>query len=133
MACSGDPLTTCGGPNRLSLYGSSATPPTVTPNPHPAVTTIQPEGCWTELPGPRALAGAGAYSGSAMTTAGCGSYCLNSGFTWFGTEYGSECYCANGLDAASTMALATDCAMACSGAAGEICGGPNRLSVYQWV
>ncbi|KAG7290140.1 hypothetical protein NEMBOFW57_000137 [Staphylotrichum longicolle] len=133
MACAGDPTAICGGPNRLSLYGSSTTPPTVTPNPHPAVTTTQYEGCWTEATGPRALSGASAYSGSAMTLTDCGNYCLNSGFTWFGTEYSSECYCGNALDVTSTLVADTDCAMACSGAPGEVCGGPNRLSVYQWV
>ncbi|KAJ4287465.1 hypothetical protein N0V88_007652 [Collariella sp. IMI 366227] len=51
MPCAGDALTVCGGPNRLSLYGTAATPPTVTPYPHDPVTAYEYEGCWTEVDG----------------------------------------------------------------------------------
>ncbi|KAK4153506.1 WSC domain-containing protein [Chaetomidium leptoderma] len=135
MPCPGDETlaTVCGGPNRLSLYGTSAEPPTVTPYPHDPVTETQYEGCWTEVSGGRALAGATAFSLSAMTTADCGAYCLHSGFTWFGLEYGAECYCGGALNVNSTVAVETDCAMPCSGAPAEVCGGSNRLSVWRWV
>lgn len=139
MPCGGDAATICGGPNRLSLYGASASPPAYTQHPHPGgpVNATQYEGCWTEVTavtgGRRALSGAGDYSASAMTVAGCGAFCLDAGFAWFGLEYAAECYCGSGLDANSTRAAETDCAMPCSGAAGEVCGGPDRLSVYQWV
>lgn len=136
MVCPGDPTGVCGGPNRLSLYGSSTTPPTVTANPHPPLVsnTIQAAGCWTETaPGTRALSGASAYSGTEMTVQGCADYCLNEGFVWFGLEYSSECYCGAALSEESTAAEETDCAMPCSGDATEVCGGPNRVSVYQWV
>ncbi|KAK4239580.1 hypothetical protein C8A03DRAFT_42811 [Achaetomium macrosporum] len=133
MPCAGDPTTTCGGPNRLSLFGTSEEPPTVTPYPHPEVTTMQYEGCWTEVSGVRALSGASAFSASVMTVDGCGSYCLNSGFTWFGLEYSAECYCGNELDGNSTAAVETECNMACTGDLNILCGGSDRLSVYQWV
>lgn len=133
MACAGDATSICGGPNRLSLYGTSATPPTVTPYPHEGTATAtNPLGCYTETTGVRALSGASAFSETEMTVEACGTYCLNSGFTWFGVEYGAECYCGNGLSVESNPADDTDCNMACSGAATEICGGSNRLSVFQW-
>lgn len=134
MPCPGDNTAVCGGPNRLSLYGTSATPPTVTPYPHPPVLSpAQYQGCWTEVSGVRALSGASAFSASDMTIAGCGDYCLNSGFTWYGLEYSAECYCGSALNVNSTAALEADCNMACTGDANTVCGGSNRLSVYQWV
>jgi hypothetical protein len=135
MACAGDGTTTCGGPNRLSLYGTSAEPPTATPYPHPGgeVTAPQYMGCWTEVVGVRALPGASAFSATAMTVDGCANYCLNSGFVWFGLEYSAECYCGSALDANSTAADETECNWACSGDATEVCGGSDRFSFYQWV
>jgi hypothetical protein len=133
MPCPGDPLVICGGPNRLSLYGTAVEPPVSTPFPHDPVTEYQYEGCWTEVSGVRALAGATAFSATDMTVAGCAGYCLNSGFLWFGLEYMAECFCGDALNVNSTLAVDTDCAMACSGAPTEVCGGSDRLSVYQWV
>lgn len=44
----------------------------------------------------------------------------------------SECYCANSVSEPGGPAPNGDgCNMACSGAPGEACGGPNRLSVYE--
>lgn len=41
--------------------------------------------------------------------------------------------CGSALNAASTKAKDTDCNMACNGNSSEICGGPNRLSVYNYT
>ncbi|KAL2155766.1 hypothetical protein VTH82DRAFT_508 [Thermothelomyces myriococcoides] len=135
MPCPGDTATECGGPNRLSLYGASEESPVVTPYPHDPVTETQYAGCWSEVEGggTRALAGASAFSLSAMTVPACGDYCLNSGFLWFGLEYGAECYCGEELHVNSTSVAEADCNMPCSGDAETACGGSNRLSVYQWV
>lgn len=133
MACPGDALVACGGGNRISLYGTSATAPTVTPYPHAPVTAYQDEGCWTETAGVRALDGPMGFSATAMTVAECGDYCLNSGYLWFGLEYAQECYCGSALSVNSTSVLPAECNMACSGNVAETCGGSNRLSVYQWV
>lgn len=133
MACAGDATEICGGPSRLSLYGTSETAPAFTPQPHEPVTEYEARGCWTEVSGVRALPGAAAFSASAMTIDGCGNYCLNSGFEWFGLEYTAECYCGDALNVNSTNVAAAECAMPCSGDNAEVCGGPDRLSVYQWV
>ncbi|KAH6839435.1 WSC domain-containing protein [Chaetomium sp. MPI-CAGE-AT-0009] len=136
MPCPGDATgaSICGGPNRLSLYGTAEEAPAAVPYPHdPPVTTTQYEGCWTEVSGVRALAGASGFSLTDMTIAGCGGYCRDSGFTWFGLEYSAECFCGSELNVNSTLAADTDCAMACSGEPTEVCGGSDRLSVYQWV
>ena len=86
------------------------------------------QGCVTEGTGVRALTGASIASGT-MTNEVCATYCAK--FQYFGTEYSSECYCGNARDSTSTNAPATDCNMKCSGAAGEICGAGNRLSLYK--
>jgi hypothetical protein len=136
MPCGGDATQICGGPNRLSLYGTSEEPPAFTPYPHGGegeVTATEYVGCYTEGVGVRALSGASAVSASAMTVDGCANFCLNSGFLWFGLEYTAECYCGDALDVTSANVTDAECAMPCSGAPAEVCGGPDRLSVYQWI
>lgn len=135
MACSGNNVQLCGGRSRLSLYGVSATAPTITfPPGVPPVTHFTSLGCYTEVApvdGARALAGQIGVS-PVMTTQACADFCRDNGLLLFGTEYGSECYCGSALHGESAPAPTGDCAMPCSGDAAQICGGPNRLSLYQW-
>lgn len=43
----------------------------------------------------------------------------------------SECYCGNSLSNGASLSLySTQCNMACSGAPGETCGGPNAITLY---
>lgn len=58
----------------------------------------------------------------------CATTCQSLGYKYAGTEYGSECWCANAAPTSSTKA--TDCNMACSGDKTQTCGAGNRLSVY---
>ncbi|KAK3681016.1 WSC domain-containing protein [Podospora appendiculata] len=132
MVCAGDAGEVCGGPNRLSLYGTSATPPTITPVPHAAVTAASFLGCYVELTGGRVLSGRSAFSATGMTNDACGSYCLNSGFLFYGTEYSAECYCGTGVGSANSTDV-SECLMDCSGDATQKCGGPSRLSIYEWA
>ncbi|THV93191.1 WSC-domain-containing protein [Aureobasidium pullulans] len=76
---------------------------------------------------PRALAYS-AGSKSDNTPYKCASTCQSLGYKYAGTEYGSECWCANAAPTSSTKA--TDCNMACSGDKTQTCGAGNRLSVY---
>jgi hypothetical protein len=63
-----------------------------------------------------------------MTLEACATFCA--GHKYFGTEYAAECYCGDVLHATAAEAPVAECAMVCSGDAGQFCGGPNRLSVY---
>lgn len=63
-----------------------------------------------------------------MTLEMCETSCL--GYTYWGTEYGRECYCGNFFNTGSVPAAATDCSFPCAGNANETCGAGNRLSVY---
>ena len=48
------------------------------------------------------------------------------------TEYGSECYCGNKINAAQGAVVATDgrCKLPCAGDGSQICGGSYGLSLY---
>lgn len=127
MTCAGDPLSFCGGPDRLELFmnpdvvGGLAQQPAGAGN-------FSWVGCQTETSGGRAMSAKSTASDD-MTNEACAEFCVD--YEFFGTEYGRECYCANTIAAGSEEAAAGDCNKLCSGSVVEFCGGPNRLSVYQ--
>ncbi|KAH8200280.1 hypothetical protein TruAng_005553 [Truncatella angustata] len=125
MVCSGDSTEYCGAGNRIELYVTTVTP-TATLAPKPTVSPYTRLGCYTEVDG-RALTEA-AYSDDSMTLELCLSRCAGS--TYFGAEYGRECYCGNALSPKSIKATDGDCNMACAGSKLEYCGGSNRLELY---
>lgn len=84
-------------------------------------------GCYTEATNARAL-GERAFADDDMTLGACATFC--EGYTYFGTEYGRECYCGNRFNAGSVEAEASQCNMRCSGFECTLCGAGNRLSVY---
>jgi hypothetical protein len=83
--------------------------------------------CWTEGSGVRALSGA-AFAYDEMTLESCMANCT--GFDYWATEYGRECYCGNSLHSSSSEAPAEDCNMVCGGDPTEFCGAGNRLELY---
>lgn len=87
------------------------------------------QGCYVDGTGARALSAARTTNSTGMSTAVCGAYCQNQGYSFFGTEYSDECYCGSSISAST--ANQTDCAMACSGNLTEYCGGSVRLSVWE--
>ncbi|KAH8839061.1 hypothetical protein MCOR27_010609 [Pyricularia oryzae] len=127
-ACSGDATQSCGGPSRLTVY-HSAQP--VGPQPNPGVNGFNHIGCYTEGTTSRALPVAGDVPSAEVTAATCTASCLAKGFKLAGVEYGGECYCGNSLSAGSVPA-AGGCNTLCNGNSSEICGGPNRLNLYNW-
>ncbi|CRK37128.1 hypothetical protein BN1708_007318 [Verticillium longisporum] len=128
MPCAGDPLTHCGGPNRLTLYEDPArasTPPREPRQPAFAGDFVW-FGCRTEPAGARALSGK-ERAADDMTNESCAAFC--EGFAMFGTEYGRECFCGDELHAGAAGAPEEQCSMLCAGADDEFCGNGNRLSV----
>ncbi|KAI1352516.1 heme peroxidase [Xylaria sp. FL0043] len=123
--CSGDPSEYCGAGNRLNLYYSNTT---AGPSQPLVVGNYTWYGCQTEGTGVRALAGKSLVNGN-MTLDACATFC--EGWTYFGTEYGSECYCGNDFGEGSVAASSSQCSMACSGDATQLCGAGDRLSVYE--
>ncbi|KAF2651061.1 WSC-domain-containing protein [Lophiostoma macrostomum CBS 122681] len=140
MACSGNAAESCGGPNFLNVYFNSAaitsssttssasSVPTSGPTAPAVIGSYTSLGCYTELNNARALK-AQSFANSSMTLELCSAFC--SGYTYFGAEYASECYCDNSLPSASLPATDGRCNMPCANNASEICGGPNGLNVYQ--
>lgn len=150
MPCSGDSTQICGGPSALSVYRhllgkSSSSLPTLASSasastsssasaPASPIPSLNPNytylGCATEGTGGRALpAGTPLFSAS-MTPQLCQQHCTSQSFALSGTEYASECYCANALSNNATLG-SNKCNMPCSSDSSQICGGPDALSVYQ--
>ncbi|KAL7962473.1 heme peroxidase [Trichoderma compactum] len=126
MPCGGNQFEYCGASNRLELYINANVTGGVPEQPAAAGDFVF-IGCQTEGNGTRALTGAATATGT-MSDEACADFCDD--FTYFGTEYGSECYCGNTLDPTSLEAPASDCNMLCSGNELEYCGAGNRLSLY---
>lgn len=92
-----------------------------------------PEGCYTDSVGARTLSvGVGVAGG--MTNAKCKDACRSAGYNLAGTEYSGECFCDKTIKNNGRLAPdgETLCNMACSGNPTEICGGPNRLSMFKY-
>ena len=64
-----------------------------------------------------------------MTVELCASLC--NGYTFYGVEYGSECYCGNELASDAFPVDSSLCDARCSGNSAEICGGRMLLSLYE--
>ncbi|KAF2267176.1 heme peroxidase, partial [Lojkania enalia] len=124
MACSGDPSEMCGAASRMNLYKNSSRSTPISPQ----IDGYNNLGCYNEPSSVRALSDK-ETSSSTMTVESCASFC--SGATYFGVEYGSECYCGSTLNTDSTKQPDADCSMVCSGNGSELCGGPYRLNIYQ--
>lgn len=126
MPCAGDSSQLCGGGRRLSLYNNADwTGPEVPSD----IGSYEFYGCVTDSQGTRTLPSA-LLRDSAMTLNMCASFCGTGNYQFFGTEYGTECWCANALVAGATMRPITECSMVCPGNVNERCGNGDRLSVY---
>ncbi|KAI1810076.1 heme peroxidase [Poronia punctata] len=125
VPCAGDVSEYCGAADRLDIYYSNTT---AGPSQPLVVGNYSWYGCQTEGDGVRALAGKSRVVDD-MTLDVCAAFC--DGFTYFGTEYGVECYCGNKFGNGSVAATTGDCNTACAGDATQLCGAGNRLSVYE--
>ncbi|AEO70370.1 glyoxal oxidase-like protein [Thermothielavioides terrestris NRRL 8126] len=128
MACTGDDTEPCGGPSRLSVFHTTDV---LGPQPSPGVNGYVYMGCYAEGTTGRALTYGAGLSGSDLTVEKCTAACHAANYILAGVEYGGECYCGNTI--ANGGAPATSgCSMTCNGNSSELCGGPNRLNVYNY-
>jgi hypothetical protein len=69
-----------------------------------------------------------------LTVELCESTCLALGYTLSGSEGGGECYCGSTISNGGTLAPdgEASCNMPCNGNVTEICGGSDRLSVWEY-
>lgn len=124
MPCGGDATTLCGDTNRLSVYARPTSAEAVVSSKE-TVGGFSYQSCWSDSVGERSLADKTTASNT-MTLETCATFC--EGFTYFGVEYSTECFCGNAIR--GTAAPESECTELCAGDATEWCGGPNRLNVY---
>jgi Glyoxal oxidase N-terminus/WSC domain len=84
----------------------------------------------SDVVGSRTLPSAFYGDGTAMTAQACIAFCNQGGYNYAGTEYASECFCADNISSVSTLSPDGECNMGCTGAPTTQCGGPNRLTVF---
>ncbi|KAG9944983.1 WSC domain-containing protein, partial [Aureobasidium melanogenum] len=130
MLCPGDKTSYCGAGNRLNMYYSNNSTKASTDPMNVNVTgSYSFYSCYKDSP--RALSVSA--SSDSMSVDACQKLAAAGGYTWFGTEYGRECWMGNSLATGTANATASDCNMACSGMPGQLCGGPSRLSLYRKI
>ena len=120
--CSGDATQRCGAGDRLDVYENGKWKPRAPDTSLPGAPYL---GCFLDPGNPRALPDK-VVSRSDMTARVCQSICT--GYRYFGTEYGRECWCGNFRP--SSPAPESDCSFGCAGDDDETCGAGLRLSVY---
>ncbi|GHJ84917.1 hypothetical protein NliqN6_1319 [Naganishia liquefaciens] len=129
MTCSGNSTQICGDSNRLSVYSNGVPAQMAIPGLPEVVGNYTVYQCMTEATSGRALSALSYSDVSGMTLESCARFC--NGYTYFGTEYGQECYCGSYFNSGSKIASGNDCSMLCSGNATQLCGAASRLSTYQ--
>ncbi|KAF2021810.1 copper radical oxidase [Aaosphaeria arxii CBS 175.79] len=136
MGCAGDASEKCGAGNRMSVYSNDS----LTVYPVPSVQKTNLTGSWSYV---------GCLSDDGQdhvlpyqiiltknnTANNCISQCSAFGYNAGGLEFGLECYCGDISDveaAGKKLVSETECQATCTGNATTICGGPRRLSYYNW-
>ncbi|KAK3327788.1 WSC domain-containing protein [Cercophora scortea] len=85
-------------------------------------------GCRTDSTASRTLTGKTVGASNANSVESCAAAC--SGFTYFGVEWGVECYCGNTVSTYAAVAVESTCSYTCAGDPSELCGGSSRISLY---
>ncbi|KAG4436351.1 hypothetical protein IFR05_008172 [Cadophora sp. M221] len=85
-------------------------------------------GCFIDNGSPRTLLYTGPRNQN-QTVQDCVAFCKGNDYQYAGLEYGEECFC--GASVNNIQATETDCDSPCAGDKTEICGGFNRVSIYQ--
>jgi WSC domain len=131
MPCPGNSTEACGAGNRLSIYSNLANVTIQSPPTLPlTVGAYSRMGCWSDNQGNgRTLSALIPSLGKNNSLEACAKAC--SGYNYFGTEYGTECYCDDNLNQLQSNQSITDCSMVCPANSTEYCGAGNRLSLYK--
>ncbi|KAL2074513.1 hypothetical protein VTL71DRAFT_8291 [Oculimacula yallundae] len=86
-------------------------------------------GCFVDNGSPRTLLYTGPRDRKNQTVQSCVAFCKGNDYQYAGLEYGQECFC--GASVNNVQADEADCDFSCTGDNTEICGGNNRISIYQ--
>uniref|UniRef100_A0A0K8T3A9 WSC domain-containing protein n=1 Tax=Lygus hesperus TaxID=30085 RepID=A0A0K8T3A9_LYGHE len=116
----------------VGLGSNSSSVSTVRPTIPTETDQLNYLGCYKEVPG-RLMEGAtGGFKGT-LTREICLTYCKAKGMRYFGLQYSSECFCSLTIPPCGILADDIECNMKCDGNPKEMCGGENRLSVYDSI
>ncbi|KAF2730707.1 copper radical oxidase-like protein [Polyplosphaeria fusca] len=126
MKCNGDQTQNCGGANRINIFEFGTV--------QAAAPSWVAQGCYTDKGGARTLS-IGMDGLGAVTNDKCQAACLEAGYTYAGTEYARECFCDSQLRNGGGPAPDgnAQCNMACAGDDSQICGGPDRLTMFKYT
>ncbi|KAL8855582.1 MAG: hypothetical protein Q9178_007774 [Gyalolechia marmorata] len=135
-ASSGTSTSSTLSTSRTSTFSTTTRPTSSTSTTSPSSTSLPShpgydyQGCYTDNTSGRVLTGK-SQSVSTNTYASCATYC--SGYTYFGVEYGSECYCGNQFTNPTALAPKgeIECNKRCSGDATKFCGAGNRMNLFK--
>ena len=153
MLCPGSTTETCGAGSRLQIYQVASGPlvtsapttsqpsaapsqspaPTVTAGPTEAGLPITYRGCYTDTVADRTLGGGVIALPDDNSIETCSNHCDTLGFSFFGLEYGVECFCGNAVNPASSVVLDTECNIYCPNSQTEFCGAGNRIQIYEFA
>ena len=88
--------------------------------------------CYEDTVTPRTLGKLAPYTiaGKLVTSTSCATYCSQLGYSYAGTEYAGECFCANSLPSGAKKLDQSKCNMPCKGDSSQSCGGKAALSLY---
>lgn len=143
--CAGNHAQLCGGTNLLNLYENSAYVPPAPPAViNPGVGSFRSLGCFTDSTNARGLELI-STDWNGMTVAACATIAKD--YKFMGVEYygyvttfhihifgiltvARECHYGNNL-ASTSVAASSGCDTPCAGRPTEICGGGDRMVVYQ--
>lgn len=120
MPCAGDNNQLCGAGNRINVWGSPLPSP-------PTVGSYNYVGCFTDDNNQRSLTGLVTYDPQ-MTLEKCAAAC--SEYSYFGVEYGSQCYCGTALGPKAQQRPQAECSLRCGGDYNNVCGDADRLNVF---
>ena len=120
--CAGDPTKTCGGSNRIEVYTNDVYVPPVTPV--PAELDVPYLGCFIDVAS-RALPDQ-VFTDNEMTAEKCQVLCQE--YSYFGLEFGKECFCGNKQP--QTQTSEDECSFPCAGDRAQTCGGNGRINVW---
>ncbi|KAJ7122651.1 galactose oxidase [Mycena crocata] len=133
LPCTGDSEESCGGANRLNIFWSGIEPPPPPATP-PFIGEWESLGCFSDnVDGQgRALINAVDVVGQ-VSLESCTSACFEAGMPLSGAEFANQCFCGPAIANGGALQPFSDCNMACVGNISEFCGGPNRLTVYNYT
>ncbi|KAH6627932.1 WSC domain-containing protein [Chaetomium tenue] len=122
FSCSGNSAEKCGAGDRLDVYTNNlylARKPATLDTPY--------LGCFVDQ-GARVLPN-NLLGADDMTAQKCAAHCAN--YSYFGVEYGRECWCGNSPPRPPTTAVAeSECSSPCAGDDAQACGAAGRINVW---